>query len=586
MIWCFSDARLAALRPEQRTGGMTHPGPCRIRSARRLQRNGSAALCAVGAISCASFGQLFTNLITFPPTDINQDGVVGASDLAELIGEWGTAGSGGTDLDGDGVVTSQDLAQLIGTWGQEITPLAMLAGDARGVGWADVDNDGLDDLYISVWTGGPNRLLMNHGDTEFSAVDALPVGDEGFGGGVAFADYDNDGDLDLFLCNSGMNALMRNDGAGVFVDVTSGDLVRNYLSRGAAWGDYDLDGDVDLYVANYNGSDNESHLYRNDGGDVFTSVSEGTVLADTSIGRSPCWGDYDNDGDPDLLLVDGNNGEGPGPATNGVQVFRNDNGVFMDVSSIEMSFVFIGRGAAWGDYDNDGDLDFYVGQVTGENHLFRNDGNDTFTDVTNGFPLNWTAATRSISWVDYDNDGDLDLYLATLGSNRMFRNDGVDEGGLPLFSIVEDPVLKDSGNATGAAWSDFDRDGDLDVMIANKDRNSLLRNDIENGNHWLHLDLIGVQSNRSGIGARVRVVTDLGAQIREVYAGSGYMAMDSLTVEFGLGEAEVVELIEIRWPSGVSQSFVDIDANQRLTITEKEGLRIPSPDRSEMGDIE
>ncbi|MEK7347576.1 MAG: ASPIC/UnbV domain-containing protein, partial [Candidatus Eisenbacteria bacterium] len=168
-------------------------------------------------------------------------------------------------------------------------------------------------------------------------------------------------------------------------------------------------------------------------------------------------------------------------------------------------------------------------------------------------------------WGDYDNDGDLDLYLANYGSaNRLLRNDGAS-----VFTALTSGPLGDAGNSTGVAWGDYDGDGDLDLYLANDgSSNVLMRNDLANGNHWLHLDLVGLVSNRSAIGTRVRVVAGGLHQIQEVSGGSGYLSQNSLTLEFGLGAAAVADSVEISWPSGYVETYVAVPADQRLTVTE------------------
>jgi len=358
-------------------------------------------------------------------------------------------------------------------------------GAGFGVAWGDYDGDTDLDVYLS--NGSANKLFRNDGAGVFTDVTSGPLGNTSNGRGVAWGDYDNDGDLDLYLANyASANKLFRNDGAGVFTDVTSGPLGDTGLGHNAVWGDYDNDGDVDLYLAN-EGQANK--LFRNDGGDVFVDATSGP-LGDTGNSIAAAWADYDNDGDLDLYFTNWFSG------TN--RLLRNDgSGVFVDVTSVPVTGNGWGTGIAWGDYDNDLDLDLYVVNHNQPNILLRNDGGGNFSDVTTG-PLAQTAAGRGAAWADYDNDGDLDLYIANHEGdrNKLLRNDGVDG-----FVDVTNSLLGIDGNEHGMAWGDYDGDGDLDIYVANAGgANALLRNDVSNGNQWLQVNLVGTTSNQSGIG--------------------------------------------------------------------------------------
>jgi hypothetical protein len=223
-----------------------------------------------------------------------------------------------------------------------------------------------------------------------------------------------------------------------------------------------------------------------------------------------------------------------------------------------------GSGAAWGDYDNDGDLDLYLANRNRPNRLLRNDGAGLFTNVTTQ-PLDDSGPGYSATWGDYDNDGRLDIFLSNLGApSRLFHNDGNGQ-----FSDATDYPLDRTGDVYGAAWDDLDGDGDLDLVVATGGNNvKVVRNDLVGSNHWLHLSLKGIESNASAIGARVRIVSAGASQIRSVGGDAGYLSQNSLTVEFGLGAAAVVDTLEIDWPSGIHQVLPGIAADQRLDVTE------------------
>ncbi|MBE0565598.1 MAG: VCBS repeat-containing protein [Krumholzibacteria bacterium] len=422
------------------------------------------------------------------------------------------------------------------------TPLGD-TGSGRAMAWGDYDNDGDLDLYLAN-SGQANKLFRNDGGGTFTDATSGPLGDTGYGRGVAWGDYDNDGDLDLYLSNDGQaNKLFRNDGGGAFVDVTGvsplGDTGWGY---GVAWGDYDNDGDLDLYLANV-GSANK--LFRNDGGGGFADATGGTPLGDAGYGQGVAWGDYDDDGDLDLYLA--NYGQAN-------KLFRNDgDGTFVDATSGQLANTGSGTGVAWGDYDNDGDLDLFLANSGEANKLFRNDGDGDFFDATGlALPPGDSGSCHGVAWGDYDNDGDLDLYLANVGSaNKLLRNDG----GTFLDATALVPPLGDAGNGFGVAWGDYDNDGDLDLYLANSGQaNKLFRNDAAENQHWLQVKLEGTRSNRAGIGARVRVVAGGSSQIREISGGSGYCSQDAMVASFGLGAAATIDSLIVHWPSGVVQA--------------------------------
>jgi hypothetical protein len=300
-----------------------------------------------------------------------------------------------------------------------------------------------------------------------------------------------------------------------------------------------------------------NRLYRNDGTGAFTDVST-SPIDDAGQTSGAAIADYDDDGDPDIYIT--NTGAQPN------RLFRNDGGgAWTDVTPGSLSLTSDSRGAAWGDYDNDGDLDLYVANGGGANQLFRNDGSGAFVDVTSGVLAN-AGVARGVGWQDYDNDGDLDLYIANLNSaNVLIRNEG-----WGIFTDGTIAPLDDPGYGIGTAWADYDGDGDADLYLGNAfGPNVLFRNDLASSNHWLHVRLVGVASNHGGIGARVRVVAGVLDQIREVQCGSGYVSQGSLAAEFGLGPNASVDLVEVYWPSGMVTSINSgIGIDRVITVAE------------------
>ncbi len=442
------------------------------------------------------------------------------------------------------VDTALTITEPVPDWADVTASGLIHAGTVQGVSWGDYDGDGDEDLYVSL-SFGANKLFRNDDGATFADVSAPPLNDAGDGVQSAWGDYDNDGDLDLYLVNSGTaNKLFRNDGGGVFADIVSAVLNDAGFGFSGAWGDHDNDGDLDLYITNA-GSFNK--LLDNDGAGGFTDITSGP-LSSLGFSFSGAWGDHDNDGDLDLYV---------GNAFSPNQLLENQGGgTFTDITAGPLGDAGSAYGVAWADYDNDGDLDLYVSNESAANKLFRNDGGGVFADVT-PLLLADIGGGRGIAWADYDNDGDLDLYLNQSGSNKLFRNEG---GG--LFSDATDDSLVNAGNGLGAAWADIDSDGDLDLYIATSAATKrLFRNEAVTGNHWVHVNLVGSPSNRSAIGARVRIVAGGLAQIREITGGSGYGSQNSLTAEFGLGSATVVDSIRISWPSGTVQELTGFVAD-------------------------
>ena len=444
------------------------------------------------------------------------------------------------------------------------------AGSGRGVAWGDYDGDGAQDLYL-VNSDAADRLFHNEGDGTFTDATAAPLGDTGPGRTALWGDYDNDGDLDLYLVRRwAANRLFRNEGNG-FVEVSGGPQDDPGFGTAAAWGDYDYDGFIDCYVSNGGGA---NILLHNGGDETFTNTATGPPLNDGANSHGVAWSDIDGDGDLDLFLS--NYSTPPWPVYNNRLMRNNGGGSFTDIASAEMADPCGGQGVAWGDYDNDGDLDLYMANE-GPNKLFRNDGAGSFTEVT-APPLDDAGFGRGVGWADFDNDGDLDLYLVNTGSaNRLFLNDG---GG--AFIDVASGPLADDRPGYGMAWADYDADGDLDIYLSNAGQpNLLLRNDCANGNHWLHVDLVGTLANKAAIGVRVRVVAGALDMVREISGGSSYLSQNSLTAEFGLGAAVQADLVEVSWPSGLNQRLANVAADQRITITEE----APYPIITQIADV-
>ena len=431
------------------------------------------------------------------------------------------------------------------------------AWDAHAAAWGDYDADGDLDLYVAV-VQGPNRLYHNDGDGTFTEVSAAAgVAHSGSARGVVFADIDNDGLLDLYVANEdGVAAVLyRNNGDGTFSDTTSS-ADNAYDGMAPLFADYDKDGHLDLYLTVW-GCD---VLYHNNGDGTFSNVTaaSGVDNCQTSVGGA--WADYDNDGDQDVYVAN---------FWGAPNVLYRNNGdtTFTEVAATAgVDNANDGEGVAWGDYDNDGDLDLYLTNDWNQaNVLYRNNGDTTFTDVTAQASVGDTGTGRNPLFADVDNDGDLDLYVVNAGqSNVLYRNNG--DGTFTDMAWIWSG--DDAGSGQGAATGDYDNDGYLDLYVVNMGTYNRLYHNNGGDNHWLVVKAVGITNNWDSIGARVTITCDGHTQVREVRAGTGWLSQDSLPVEFGLGAHTRVDRIEVRWPNGAVQAFTDVAADQFLTIDE------------------
>jgi len=455
---------------------------------------------------------------------------------------------------------------------------------AIGQAWGDYDADGLVDLYLTD-EGGPNALYRNAGDGTFEVSPladhvALP---EHSSAGAVFADYDNDGFRDLYVLGYGANHLFHNEGGTGFVDVTARAGVDDHRrGQTASFGDYDRDGYLDLYVANYYCScdedpDRDDRLYHNEGDGTFSDATHLLGGFVGGLGFAASFIDYDNDGDLDIYLANdqGLDFEFPGGTWRNV-LWRNDGAGCMGWCFTEVAIEtgadarIDSMGLAVGDYDNDGDLDFFVSNSPPHQILLRNDGPGTFVDMRGSVGLEIDPLGQ-VGWgtvfLDYDNDGFQDIYLDIGGGpNRLFRNlhDGAFE------DVSEGSGADDPDDSLGVAYSDYDRDGRVDLIVGNRGWDYRLYRNVGSGTrsaHWLALRLVGAGPvNRDAIGARAYVHTTDGQRLmREIKCGSSLGAGNDLTLYFGLGDATLEE-VEIVWPDGTTSVREDIAADHTWVI--------------------
>jgi len=435
-------------------------------------------------------------------------------------------------------------------------------GGKVGTSWADYDGDGDLDLFVAGQFGAAYTLYRNEGNGTFSNVTAeVGMADATWQsqGGV-WADYDNDGRLDLYVVNvDAPNELYHNDGDRGFTEVGAVAGV-NDSARGAAaaWGDYDRDGWVDLYVSNLSGGTNR--LYHNLGNGRFEDVTGDMGLVLEADTRGCAWGDFDDDGDPDLVVAGVKmnclyQNNSPHPFTN----VAPEKGLGFPDSVTEA--------VAWGDYDNDGDLDLYFVRLWRYyQKLYRNLGNGSFEDASRAAGIADKDNGFTATWVDFDNDGDLDIHVdnAEADDDLLYTNNG--NGTFSERRASEGIAATVEG--FGAAWGDFDNDGDMDFFSGETGAGRLYRNNCT-GRHWLIVKPIGTISNRAGIGARVKVTTGTSSQIREIRGGSGRCCQSGLWAHFGLGEVDTADVVEVHWPSGAVSRINNVQADQTLEIREE-----------------
>lgn len=409
--------------------------------------------------------------------------------------------------------------------------------ETNAIGFGDFDNDGCGDLYLANGIYTPNILLKNQNNQSFIDVTAA----SGTAGGalcsydLVLGDYNNDGLLDFFVGNLGPDKLYLNQGDFQFKDFTDSAGISDTLISYCTAGDYDNDGDLDIYVANNRGGYDyypvkdrwPNYLYQNQGDGTFINV---TVAA-------------------------------------GVEEFGNT------------------KGACFGDYDNDGDLDLYIGNDGGPNRLFQNNGDGTFRDVTAKANVAEPWGTHGVVFADFDNDGFLDIYAA--GGSYI-----PEQQAYCLQKEHPDVLYHNNGNGTftditkesGAGYNnpctsslavaDADRDGDLDLFLGNNiyknqyhSANVFLKNN-GNVNHWVQFKLIGHTSNRFAIGARVTVFSNSIQQMVEISGGHVFGSQNSLIAHFGLGKRNKIDRVEIRWPSGIIQELHHLPVDKFSVIHE------------------
>ena len=493
-----------------------------------------------------------------------------------------------------------------------------------GVALFDFDNDGDLDIYLVnsltvdlVKTKGKTKseLYRNDGGGKFTEVAVKAgVSDIGWGMGAATGDFNNDGFEDLYVTCLGPDRLLKNNGNGTFTDVTAKAGVSDpRWSTGASFVDYDHDGDLDLFVANYVDFDINNlpefgkgqtctyksipvqcgprglkgagdSLFRNNGNGTFTDVTKQAGVADVDgfYGLGVMTSDFDEDGRVDIFVAN--------DSTPNFHYRNNGDGTFKEIGFTAGTAVNENgseqgcMGVTAGDYDHDGKMDLFVTNFADEyNTLYHNDGPNSFTDVSYAAKVA-AVSLPHVGWgtkfFDFDNDGWVDIFVANghvypqLPSYRqprlLYRNNR--DGTFTEVAAEFGNVLTELRASRGVAFGDIDNDGDVDLIVADLDGPpQLLRNDNGNANNSILIKTVGGKSNRSGIGARVKVVSGDLTQVDEVRSGDSYISQSDQRLHFGLHKQTKIDLIEVRWPSGHVDRIAGVGVNRVITIKEGQG---------------
>lgn len=505
----------------------------------------------------------------------------------------------------------------------ESMPGGVLLLDYDGDGWLDIYFTNSPSVGIAVQGQKAKSALYrnNHDGTFTDVTEKAGVGFPCWAMGGAVGDYNNDGWTDMLItCEEGM-VLYRNNGDGTFTDVTKqAQLTDPRWSTGAAFADYDGDGFADLMVSRYVEFDLNhlpqfgvgatcrfrgipvqcgprgmkglgDSLYRNNGDGTFTDVSQAAGVDDASgyYGLGVVWSDFNDDGRPDLFVADDSTPN---------YLYRNDGkGHFTDVSYISGAAVGIdggemaGMGIAICDFNHTGRFSIHVTNFEDQsNSLYRNDGNLAFTDVAFAAGVGQITIPY-LGWgtgcVDLDNDGWPDLFVVnghvypqvdSLAAGAKYRQRKLvflnrQNGTFADISNSVGPAVTIPQPSRGAAFGDLDNDGRIDVVVENIDGLPMvLHNETTISNHWITFQLVGTRSNRLALGAKVRVVAGSLSQIDEVRSGGSYLSQNDLRLHFGLGPADKVDRVEVRWPSGSTQTLQNLASDRFYIVKEGEGI--------------
>ena len=531
-------------------------------------------------------------------------------------------------------VAEQAGLKIPNVWGGIEHKRIIIETKGSGIAFFDYDNDGWLDIYLTNgsrldahWEPGKEpttHLYKNNRDGTFTDVtEKSGLGRSGWQTGVCVGDYDNDGWDDLFCTFWGHNILFHNNGNGTFSDVTSKAGLAQSKGRwgtGCSFLDYDRDGHLDLFVCNFVKLDPDNPpsmtdasfcqwkgvptmcgprglpgdtniLYHNNGDGTFTDVSEkaGILKPGPRYSITSVCCDFDNDGWPDIYVaVD---------SMPSILFHNNHDGTFTDIAVMagcaynDDGHEQAGMGLGIADYDCDGWFDIFKTNFADDTcNLYHNNGDGTFSDLSfnSGIGINNNYVAWGCGFIDYDNDGWSDIVqinghvypeIDNYKFGESFKNPrlvykNLGNGHFKDVSADMGPGITTKYSSRGAAFGDYDNDGGVDILVLNMNElPSLLHNVGGNKQNWIKLKLIGTKCNRTAIGARARVITGKHIQMDEVRSGASVMSQNDLRLHFGLGAAETVDVIEVKWPTTQKiEKFANVKANQILTIREGDGI--------------
>ena len=439
-----------------------------------------------------------------------------------------------------------------------------------GVSFYDYDGDGLEDITLATRNGENIAVFRNLDKSSFiNMTPALGFSDPHESKSPLWVDFDNDGDKDFFVANYWGSSRLYQNNDGQFLDITAdAGMLRDSLTTTAAcWADFDNDGWLDLYLTNHDPGI-KNVFYRNRGDGTFQDVTDAAGLQE--VNKNPLAVaalDYNGDGWQDIYVGS--------DRFFGNSLYRNNGDLtFTDVSEASNTdLVFHSMGIAVGDYDDDGDLDMYISNDPFGNGMLRNNGNGTFSEIASDLGVAVNKSCWGVNFLDYDNDSDLDLYVsvsrgAPNNENALFENIG--NGRFAETSLQG--LAGDTSVSYGNAIGDFNNDGYSDIAVLNEDSPFTLWQNQAGSNNWIKVSLTGTISNRDAVGSIIEIHRDGGKFIRSTHCGISYLSQNSGIETIGIGQSTIVDSIVVRWPSGGRDVLQNVAANEFIRITEGETL--------------
>ncbi len=428
--------------------------------------------------------------------------------------------------------------------------LVLEQGFSEAMAWGDYDNDGFEDVYVSNgWGNHVNFLYKNDGEGGFEKVTNILTDDKSNSLGANWVDFDNDGDLDLFLCNKlQKNSLYENKGNSEFEKLNCELTIKVNYTTSSAWVDYDLDGFIDCFITNYDNQPN--YLYRNLGDGKFEEIN-GTWSTESLSSLNATWSDFNNDGYPDLFVGNRLNND----------IYVNQNGNLVKLSLIPTQHANTTYTVCLADFNNDSWLDLLEINWFGKNKIFTNNQQGDFTQPPYSDYSQELENSEGGAFGDYDNDGDLDLFVTNDGLNSMFENIE-----FTFHSTTVPQSEDDLGNSNGVFWVDYDKNGTQDLFITNggnQDNQFFLNNG--NENNWILINCLN-EHGSPAIGTKIRIKPTGSSewQMREINSQScgGYGGHAGFIQHFGLASATSIDSLKIEWLGGKAEVITNIEANK------------------------